>query len=341
MPILDIPYTLLKYKDVYTLENEDIIPITYTLSKVECESITEISTGNILVGATVTLPFSLIDGKYQLNIENVNGEINPVFIYYYNNLLLNIINNVEETICGCGTCKQCDEGDNCDLYLNTITTMLNYFYVNNPTYNLQVTEITTALTCNIDQKILTYLTKKLIRGKENSISSFLQMIGIYYKAFYTTDLATAIDIEEENYIKAKYKAVKIFKCIQNRCITLTGLDNDIASTDNMRVYYWQLDNITDTIEDVIAAFNEVYVTSKPSNTFTNFATGVNINYFNIAKIAFAIKATEPIVYVIKDSLNNDVTDEFDTHYFYDTKSLLFVSKIEYSYSSMTFKIVTA
>lgn len=337
MPILDIPYTLLKYKDVYTVENEDVIPITYTLSKVYCDKITEVSTGNISVGATITLPFGKIDGKYQLDISNTNGEIYPIYIYYYNNLLLNIISNTEEVLCGCGKCKECKEDDDCDLNLNTLTIMLDYYYANNPTYNDQLSTITDSLVCSFDQKISDYLVKRCIRGVEDSKRSFLQLIAIYYIAFYTVDLEEAIDTTEIDYIRSKYKYSKILQCMKDKGISL--VEGSTPSPLSKKVYYWQLDTMSETMEDVIAAFDLAYLYAKPNEEFTVFNVGKTINYFNIALIAFAIKTSDPVPYIINDVMNNDITDEFDTHYFYDTKTLLYVSKAPYSFSSMNFKII--
>lgn len=106
----------------------------------------------------------------------------------------------------------------------------------------------------------------------------------------------------------------------------------------MMVYFWQLDNVVDDIDTVIASLDgPSYLPQFPSTRYLDFEDGKIVNYTNIGRICFVIKETEDLNFTISDSLNNDVTDEFDTNYNAETKELLYVSKNHYSYSSIYFK----
>lgn len=123
---------------------------------------------------------------------------------------------------------------------------------------------------------------------------------------------------------------------------LTECTEDNNSTnpeDIMKVFYWQLENITQTIENVIPQLTDnIYLSSKAFTTFADFHLGKIIDYTNIAKIAFAVAQTEDVSYTLTDVMNNDVTDEFDVYYAPIIKAKVYISKNNYTYSSIFFKI---
>lgn len=82
-----LSYIYNDYKDIYTLENTGLVTLNYTLSKVECNSVTTVKTGSINVGQTVTLPIKYIDGVYSIEISDSIESLILPDILFYNNLL--------------------------------------------------------------------------------------------------------------------------------------------------------------------------------------------------------------------------------------------------------------
>lgn len=111
-----------------------------------------------------------------------------------------------------------------------------------------------------------------------------------------------------------------------------------TSSTTAKVYYWQLENLTETLASIIPSLqNTTYLFSKPNENYEVFEQGKMIAYSNIAKIAFAIYQTSDMNFLINDSLNNDITDEFDTYYAEAISAMVFVSKTHRSYSTLYFK----
>lgn len=104
------------------------------------------------------------------------------------------------------------------------------------------------------------------------------------------------------------------------------------------VFYWQLNSLTEDISDVVPLISPSYLGTKPNALLEAFNVGVEIDYVFIGRICFAIYETENDYYAIKDILNNDVTENFDTFYFADTKIKLYVRKNVSSFARITFKI---
>lgn len=328
-------YTFRKYKDVYTVFNTGLVVLTYKLERIECDSTKVVAEGTIAVGQTITLPINFVDGVYRLTLnDGIVDEVLPN-ILHYNNLLLSFIESAEEVLCGCKKCNECEDCNTCETYLNTINKALGYLYVNAPKYNEYLNEINEQLKCLYTEKVLCILTNKMISGDEDTKNLFLQIIGSHYLAFYLVDLVQAFDAEEAEYIKCKYISSKVLKCLRKH-----GIDIDESTeliSNDMVVHYWQINDLFDDITDIVAVFNNLYLNDKPSVPFEEFEAGKTVTYTSIGRIAFAVKETEVVNFIIYDLLGNDVTDEFDTHYFNTEKTALFVSKIPYSHSSMFFK----
>jgi hypothetical protein len=103
------------------------------------------------------------------------------------------------------------------------------------------------------------------------------------------------------------------------------------------VYYWQLDNTEDTITEVIPQLSPAYIAAKSSLPFATFEAGHIVGYSQVGRICFAVMPTQIQNFTIIDSLNNDVTDEFDVYYDNTMSLALFVSKIPYSFGNIYFK----
>lgn len=127
----------------------------------------------------------------------------------------------------------------------------------------------------------------------------------------------------------------------DRCIScetcIETIEEPMTPIIGTNIYYWQLTNVQDNITQVLPTITEPFFDTVESQEVVIFQQGYIVSYTAIGRIAFAIRETELEQYSISDALNNDVTDEFDTQYLPDLKTLLFVSKNPYSHSSIYFK----
>ena len=328
-------FTYKKYKDVYTILNTGIVPLSYTVLRKECNSSILVKVGEIKVNETITLPFNFVDGVYQVSItDNIETEILPD-ILYYNNLLLSLLRNTEVSLCGCKTCNDCEDCNECEVYTNTINQVLAFAYVNYPKYTTYINTINEFMKCLYTESVLCSLTNNMVSGNEDTKKIFLQIIAMHYLAFYLVDLIQATDLAEAEYIKTKYNSTKILKCIKKLGIDIDDI-NELFLQD-MNVFYWQLPDLFQTITDIIPIFNNNYLSDKNFSPLEEFEEGKIVPYTSIGRIAFAIQETDILNFQLLDSLGNDITDEFDAHHFAGIRTVLFVSKFPYSYSNIFFK----
>jgi len=133
------------------------------------------------------------------------------------------------------------------------------------------------------------------------------------------------------------------KTSYDRCISCDNCtpiinDNPLTMANNMRVYYWQLNNIYQDQNTVIPTVTPAFLAEQNNEPFASFQTGFLVAHPYIGRLNLAVMETEFVQYKIFDILNNDVTDEFTAHYFQDTKIMLYTSKNVYSHSNINFKI---
>lgn len=328
-----LSYNYTVNQDVHTLGNPDTeLTINYQVTRVEGSSSVSIKEGLLLPETSVVLPITLIDGKYRVNMQIYEGgEIATsedfFFIEISYNLLNTIIEQVEHSICKCcHNCDDCDDDTNyCDLYLSTTLNVLSFTFLNNPRYTSYLNLIADSINENITEKVRCSLINKMINGEEKQQKLLLTIIGIYYLAFYVTDILAAVNQEEANYIKLKYNYTKISKCLKKIGIDVDETNEIFINIENVDVYFWQLDN-GDTLEDLLAIFNDAYLDNKPSNEFAIFEEGKIVNYVGIGRVAFAIKQVANSNFLLYDQLNLNITDEFDIEYISETQTALFVSK---------------
>jgi hypothetical protein len=310
------------------------INIGYTISKVTCDATKEITTGNIPPGEVVELKF-LLDGVYTVDLYDANERGDNFEIKTYNNLLLSFISNVEAVICGCSKCKDCEECNECEAYLSTFMKAFSFSSFNTPIYDLYVNLIAADSRCLLENEVLCNLLHEKVYGNANVKDPILQIISFYYAAFYFRDFYSAEDVSEQQYITTKYKYDKIAKCMKKLGIDPAQAIANLESSST--VYYYQLESLSDDIFTEENLINSMYLSTKPSSLLLEFEQGKIVNYSGVAKIAFVIMPTISQNFVIRDSLNNDVTDDFDYSYDSLTNRALFVSKLPYSHSSIYFK----
>lgn len=329
-----ILYTFNKYKDVYTLGNDNPTPMGYTIRRATCDATEVVQIGLIQPDTTVELSFKM-DGLYNIQLDLESERLDMAPIKFYNNLLNSFITTAEKILCGCAKCDECKECNECNEYLNSFMTAFGFTSLNYPLYENYLSLIIQDSYCDFSDSVLCMLKNEKIYGNATGKEAMLRIISYYYSAFYYKDLFQAVDQEEKDYITAKYKFIKL-----NSCIKKLGTDpSDIISEfeANVKVYYWQADNIEDDITTIGPAINPTFLSLTANQPLAVFEAGFIVPYTNIGRIAFAISPTSAQNFLIMDSLNNDVTDEFDIEYNPTLDLVLFVSKIPYSYSNIYFK----
>ena len=331
-----LAYTYLKYKDVHTIENQEVVPLQYSVSKVTCDTVTVVSTGTILAGVTFTLNFK-VDGIYRVTLtHSITSETETLpDIFYYFNLITSYISNIQSIFCGCTPCDECEDCNECEDYLKTLVQALAYTSLNEPDYQVYVEAINEESKCLLNDSVLCSLIEEKVRGNASYKDVILYFLANYYGAFYFREKFLATNAEEVAYVTTKYKYLTISKCMKKAGLNPADIVTVVEA--NTEVYYWQLDNTEQDITDVIPLITEPYLTTLPKAPFADFEVGKIITYTEIGRICFAISPTQVQDFVITDSLNNDITDAFDVNYNVELNLALFVSKAVYSYSSIYFK----
>ncbi len=326
-------YTYIKYKDVHTLKNDESIDMNYEIVKNSCDASTSISTGVISPGNTITINFAT-DGNYTINLSTTNGN-DSFTIKYFQNLLKSFITDAERLLCGCAKCDDCSECNECQDYLSAFMKSFGINSVNYPLYQAYVNLIAQDTVCDFTDEVICTIIHEKVFGSASVKEPMLKILSYYYAAFYYKDFYMAADFEEANYITTKYKFDKIAKCIKKLGVDPAEIIQQFE--EGSMVYYWQLDNTEDTITEVIPLLSPAYIAAKSSLPFATFEAGHIVGYSQVGRICFAIMPTQIQNFTITDSLNNDVTDEFDVYYDNTMSLALFVSKIPYSFSNIYFK----
>lgn len=326
-----------KYKDIHTLSNTGVANMPYTVFKINCDTTTEMISGTILPGKSVTLNFK-VDGDYRLEylytpIVGFDLE-DSIYISYYYNLTNSFIATAEKVLCGCTPCATCEECNTCEEYLEAFTKSFAIATVTSPLYKAYTDAVIEDSKCSFTDSVLCSTIKEKVYGNSETKEVLLKIVAAYYAAFYYKDLILAVDTEEKAYVTTKYKFDKLAKCIKKLGVdpkeTLDKLE------EGTMVYYWQLDNVQDDITEVVPLITPSYLTSKLSKTYEIFEQGYIVQYNLIGRIVFAIASTQVVNFAITDALNNDITDEFDKDISIPN-TVVYVSKNPYSYSSIYFK----
>lgn len=114
-------------------------------------------------------------------------------------------------------------------------------------------------------------------------------------------------------------------------------ENCVVAPNETKVYYWQLSSIAEDVDDVENIVDQEYLDSKLFKAVSVFEQGFNVDYNAVGRICFAVQETEAQNWQITDTLNNNVTDAFDSFYLASLKAVVFVSKEYYSHGNIFFK----
>lgn len=108
-------------------------------------------------------------------------------------------------------------------------------------------------------------------------------------------------------------------------------------TEDMLVYYWQLTNVSDRIEQVIPLITLDYLATKPFKEYHQFELGVDIQYTAIGRVCFVISDTKDVYYSIIDALGYDISHMFERYYDATLKTILYVSDEIRTHSTIGYK----
>jgi len=348
-------YTFSVKRDKYILVNKKTTILEYILHLYTKEDTVDtiVSSGSILASNNidyVDIEFALIsDGKYKLEIIDADDIYFESWINLRNQLIP-LIKKVLCCSCGCkGSCDTCltKEAKDCIRNQSLFNMITTYQYLIKPF------SIDTWLATNED--LFNFYQKTFFDNREASIcllakqiydnslygtpttnnELFKYNIAIYYLGLYIYAKSDTLE-EDMVYLNDIYQYNTINKCIAKLGINIGAIEGEYNQIESL-VYYWQLNNTDDDINDIVPIFNTTYLEDKPVTTLGVFEEGKIINYILIGRIAFAVTNTTGIDFIILDSLGNDVTDSFDSSYFPDTSTILLVSKVVQSYSNIYFK----
>ena len=328
-----VNYTYTRYKDTHTITNNESIEMTYEVIKVSCDASTTISTGIIDPAQSIILSF-VVDGNYSIELKTLISE--SIFtIKTFQNLLNSFIRDAERLLCGCAKCDECAECNECQDYLAAFMKSFGINSVNYPLYQTYVELIAQDTVCDFTDEVICSIIHEKVFGTSSVKEPMLKILSYYYAAFYYKDYYMAVDEAEAEYITTKYKFAKIAKCIKKLGVDPADILTEFEN--GSMVYYWQLDNTEDTITEVTPLLSPAYIAAKSSLPFSVFEAGNIVSYANVGRICFAVMPTQIQNFLILDSLNNDVTNEFDIDYDNTMSLALFVSKIPYSFGNIYFK----
>lgn len=330
-----LKYIYAKSEDTHKIKNIGPTPLSYIISTFDCEEKVLFKTGEILTDQTVILPINYIDSIYSLELSD-GIESEEFSIHQYNNLLKSIIYNIEEVVCGCDNCgcSDCNDVDPCGLSLNTLISIFSYFFVVSPSLNSYVEIIGEYLKCDIKADVLCYISKQQINGEQDTQDLYYKIIGVYYAAFYYSEFAKATTPEERAFVSMKYKFLKIAKCLKKVGVDLSDIEEAFA---DYPVYYWQLDNPVDGVQEVINTLSFSLLATKPVASMKVFNEGKTIRYVNVGRVVFVVKNAEAANFAISDYLGDDVTSQFDSYYDETKKLAVYVLKSYTSHADLYFK----
>lgn len=331
-------YKILRYKDSYTIENKTNNPLEISIREMECNSPTYYNSKFTLNAETLKDLKFKYDATYGIYV--ADNDIPSSVISIFDNTKSYIVSFTEEILCGCNCagCDDCDDKTECNLSLQTLSLMFAFYITTNPIYQKYFNIVSSHLKCDITADLLCQINNLTTKGKSDYKFFIKKLIATFYLVFYLQDVIQAEDKEEAEFIKKKYNYKIIKPCIKKLGINPDDIIEEILS--GMKVKYWQFTSTVPTIQTVIGLWTPTYLdtlTGIDERPIEDFEQGVTIPYINIGRIGFAISPTQLLNFTILDSLGNDITDNFDTHYFPGEETAVFVSKVPYSHSNIYFK----
>lgn len=229
---MPLTYTFTKYKDVYTLQNTGVLPLTYSLTReISSENFSAPLKNGVLTTSSVAILTFPVDGVYKLLLDDGESQ-ETIDIRTYNNLLVSFITVSEKLLCGCAKCNECEECNECEDYLGAFMKAYSFNALSLPLYQDAINLIPQYSLPDFEDDVVCTITKEKVYGSSSVKEPMLKILSYYYAAFYSEDFSNALDQEERDYINIKYKIEKISKCIKKLGINIT----DILNPSNTSIF---------------------------------------------------------------------------------------------------------
>lgn len=212
-------YTLVKYKDVYTLSNQGVA-FSYEVYSKDCVENTLLYSNTLATDASIVLPL-VNDGKYLLKmIASDDDSIVNVNLINYKNFLASIVKSTEQELCNC-KCKDCD----CEEPKETECLSTKWSVYTHLTEEglEEISNIAPYFDCRFNEGITCISREKFFYGKDTCKSLGTDNIMLYYLGVYYSELMDGADDEEKAYIKLKFKSAEILPCISRKGIDLVTI----------------------------------------------------------------------------------------------------------------------
>lgn len=242
-------YTIERIKGIFKITNLTSYPMTVRVFKQES------CLDNTFVECLVYLDFVGFkeikilsgDGAYKFVIEYkqvvlsvLTTVIKEHIVYYFDNLLYSLINDIDNILCNCEciTCDDCYETDK--EVSDALLKLISYFTVTNEYYNGFYNAAYKCLKCSIIDANQCLLLNEKVIGKTENILLLKKIVALYYLTFYFAEYKQAVTEEEKKYVDLKFKFLKIKKCIANlginiQCV-LDNINNMALFTLNSGLY---------------------------------------------------------------------------------------------------------
>lgn len=278
----EVLYLLDFTKDVYSIKNKEALVISLALTEIDdCTKDTTLINTTIQPDVVYDLPLK-VDGRYQVHLVSTEfpGNESDIFIDYYLNLELSMIEDTFSVLCGCDCgCADCEDL-NVDQYQALLTTRTKidvYKYLVAPRYTAALDAVHANTSCLIEPPLYCDIASEGISGTISYNERLTkQLIALDYLAFYYTALKGLTEQTDIDYINKKWQSEAILCCINSLGINIKEIQtliNDMAQITMDSGAYVNLP--PDAVGDnTIATNNRVTVVY----TEANFTTGTTPPY---------------------------------------------------------------
>jgi hypothetical protein len=251
-----IDYTLTEKQDKYYVINNELSSMTYTLVKVdECTASRDsVASGTIAPSEEAVIPISL-DGTYEVILQVTAEPDLTIYIVYYVNFQLSLIEDVYNSICSCECgCKDCtDVTGDCKILLITSNKIDVFKYLVDPRYKASFEAVHQGTACLIEPAMYCDIATEIVTGSSQYNENLTKkLIALDYLAMYFTDLSGLFvteDQEEIDYVNTKYQSKAILCCISSLGIDINKIKTIIDDMGTITINSGSYVNLPPTTGD--------------------------------------------------------------------------------------------
>lgn len=269
-------YTIKRTKNIFTISKTGVNPVNVVVYKQDsCLNDTFVEVIPLQTTSTsIDVTLSKGDGVYKFVISSLVGrdvESVDILIPYYDGMLVSLIQDIDNILCGC-ECKTCDDCNDTDKNLSTVLLkLISYYTITSNYYSAFLDAAFKCLKCSIvDANECIILNEKVVGNSDNTML-LKRIVALYYLAFYFAEFKSTTDT---NYINTKFNYEKIKKCIN-------ALGIDIQCI---------LDNINDM--GLFTITSSAYINRPPSEV-GDFSMTVNNRAETVLTAAMFTTSTTP------------------------------------------------